>query len=176
MTGKTFFNKVANGKGDVLGELLAHLDNHKISYCVIGGLAVNAYASPVISLDVDIVIAVEEFDRFQTTIPAEWSLRKERFSLNISTPYSELRIQIQTDSRYHAFLQRATKQITLGYELNVAAIEDVLCGKIWAYTDPERRETKRQKDYLDIMRLVESNPDILNTPAGKLAQNILRRK
>ena len=42
----------------------------------------------------------------------------------------------------------------------VASIEDVLQGKIWAYSDPERRQSKRQKDLADILRLIESYPDL----------------
>ena len=41
--------------------------------------------------------------------------------------------------------------------MNVAALEDVLKGKIWAYSDKERRKSKRQKDLADIMRLVETH-------------------
>ena len=41
--------------------------------------------------------------------------------------------------------------------MKVAALEDVLEGKIWAYSDEERRKSKRQKDLADIMRLVETH-------------------
>jgi hypothetical protein len=43
----------------------------------------------------------------------------------------------------------------LGYSLPVAAVEDVLQGKIWAALDRTRRPSKRQKDLADILRLVE---------------------
>jgi hypothetical protein len=32
--------------------------------------------------------------------------------------------------------------------------------KIWAYTDETRRKSKRQKDLADIMRLVETHPEL----------------
>lgn len=48
----------------------------------------------------------------------------------------------------------------LGYEMMVASLEDVLQGKIWAYTDVTRRKSKRQKDLADIMRLVENHPGL----------------
>ncbi len=38
--------------------------------------------------------------------------------------------------------------------------EDVLAGKIWAYSDDQRRKSKRQKDLADIMRLVETHPNL----------------
>ena len=42
--------------------------------------------------------------------------------------------------------------------MRVALMEDVLQGKVWAYSDEKRRKSKRQKDLADIMRLVEANP------------------
>ncbi len=48
----------------------------------------------------------------------------------------------------------------LGYRLSVAALEDVLRGKVWAYSDEERRQSKRQKDLADILRLVETHPHL----------------
>ena len=41
-----------------------------------------------------------------------------------------------------------------------ASIEDVLAGKVWAYSDEDRRGSKRQKDLADIMRLVETHPEL----------------
>ena len=39
MTGKTFFNAVANGESDVVELLLSLLADTQAAYCVIGGLA-----------------------------------------------------------------------------------------------------------------------------------------
>jgi hypothetical protein len=36
----------------------------------------------------------------------------------------------------------------------------VLAGKVWAYSDKTRRASKRQKDLADIMRLVETHPEL----------------
>jgi len=49
----------------------------------------------------------------------------------------------------------------LGYEVSVAALEDVLQGKVWAFSDPDQRASKRQKDLADIMRLVETHPHLV---------------
>ena len=59
MTGKTFLNRVANGESDVVQLLLSLLEETGSAYCVIGGLAVNAYADPVVSLDLDLVVSVD---------------------------------------------------------------------------------------------------------------------
>ena len=42
----------------------------------------------------------------------------------------------------------------------IANLEDVLQGKIWAWSDGKRRQSKRQKDLADIMRLVEAYPSL----------------
>jgi hypothetical protein len=42
--------------------------------------------------------------------------------------------------------------------MRVAALEDVLQGKIWAYSDEQGRMSKRQKDLADILRIVEAYP------------------
>jgi hypothetical protein len=81
-----------------------------------------------------------------------------KHSVNFHSPDSDLRIQVQTDERYQAFMARAEKRRILGYDMKVAAIEDVLTGKMWAYADEERRGSKRQKDLADIFRLVEAYP------------------
>lgn len=53
MTGREFMNAVAGGKTDIIERLLNLLGETGSSYCVVGGLAVNAYAEPVVSLDPD---------------------------------------------------------------------------------------------------------------------------
>jgi hypothetical protein len=82
--------------------------------------------------------------------------------LNVSLPESDLRIQIRLDSRYAPLVDRATAHDVLGLTLPVAAVEDVLQGKVWAAEDEARRASKRQKDLADIARLMEKYPRLLN--------------
>jgi hypothetical protein len=158
MTGKEFLNALANGKGDVLQDFLNLLDESGGEYCLIGGLAVNAYAEPVVSLYLDVVVASRAIEGLKKAVEGAFSIEEFPHSQNLKSPRSDLRIQIQTDERYQAFLQRATTKTVLGYEMKVAAVEDVLRGKIWAYSDEQRRPSKRQKDLADIFRLVETHP------------------
>jgi len=71
-----------------------------------------------------------------------------------------LRIQVQTDSRYQGFLASAVVHNILGYDMKVATLENVLRGKLWAYTDETRRRSKRQKDLADILRIIETFPEL----------------
>ena len=161
MTGKEFFNSLANGKSDILQLLLDILAETESRYCVIGGLGVNAYVEPVVSLDVDIVLAAHDVD-IVAKAAKERGLRVEEFehSVNLSSPGSDLRIQIQTDPRYQEFIAGAELRDVLGYKMNVAKLEDILQGKVWAYMDKSRRRSKRQKDLADVLRITEAFPEM----------------
>ena len=160
MTEKEFLNGVANGKIDIVQKLLDILKIKKIAYCVIGGLAVNAYVEPVVSLDLDIIITAKDLDRFKKAVSKTFEIKAFKHSLNLYRPDSNLRIQVQTDQRYQKFISQAKEKMLLGYPMMVASLEDVLQGKIWAYSDPERRQSKRQKDLADIFRIIESFPEL----------------
>jgi hypothetical protein len=121
---------------------------------------VNAYAEPVVSLDMDIVVIADQLDALVETLQAHFVVRHYPHSINVTSPTSDLRMQIRTDARYQPFVQRATRRTVLGYELPVATLEDVLQGKLWAYQDAERRPSKRQKDLADILRLAEAHPHL----------------
>ena len=157
MTNKKFLNALANGKVDVIKEFLDLLAEQKIDYCLIGGLAVNAYAEPVVSMDLDLVLALADTDRLIKHASANFKIEKFPHSINLNHPKSDLRIQIQTDPRYQDFIAKAVMKQVMGYDFKVSKLEDVLHGKIWAYQDEERRKSKRQKDLADIMRLVETH-------------------
>jgi hypothetical protein len=159
MTAKEFFNALTAGQADVVQLLLDVLAESDAGYCLIGGLAVNAYVEPVVSLDLDIVIAGERIDRMCEAAAAKgFAIERFEHSVNLSLANSDLRIQLQIDPRYQAFIPRAAMRTVLGYRMNVAAMEDVLQGKVWAYSDSRRRRSKRQKDLADILRLIEARP------------------
>jgi len=158
MTKKDFLRRILSGKTDVLQVFLDILRERKIKFCVIGGLAVNAYADPVVSLDLDIVVISDRIKDLRDSLPAGFKIRSFPNSLNISATGSDLRIQVQTDPRYQDFLSRSKRRSVLGYPMPVADAEDVLLGKVWAALDETRRPSKRQKDLADILRLVESRP------------------
>lgn len=161
MTGKEFLNAVANDEVDVLQLLLDIPAGTGAAYCVVGGLAENAYAEPVISLDLDIVVASGDIDKVVSQTERHgWKVERFEHSINLATTTSDLRIQLQTDERFQAFIPRAKERDVLGYRMWVADATDVLQGKVWTYQDEGRRKSMRQKDLADIMRLVEANPTL----------------
>ncbi len=176
MTEKEFMNKVANGKDDFLQVFLDLLEEKHIPFCAIGGLAVNAYAEPVVSLDLDIIIVAKYLDSLVAVLREHYSVTQYPNSINVTELTSDLRIQIQTDPRYQPFINRAVRKTILGYDIPVAVIEDVLQGKIWAAMDESRRASKRQKDLSDIMRLVETREDLISLVPDTLKKKLFPDK
>lgn len=158
MQALAYWKAVTQDRVDFLDEFLAILAENGIHYCVIGGQGVNAYAEPLVSLDLDVAVAAEDLGRVERLLSERFRVEQFEHSLNVSAAGSQLRVQIQTDPRYAAFVSRATPREVLGVTLQVAAVEDVLQGKLWAFLDETRRGTKRQKDLADIGRLVEAYP------------------
>lgn len=160
MRAAAFWKAVTLDHSNFLGSLIALLEEHGIRYCVIGGQGVNAYVEPLVSLDLDLVIAVEQFTQAEALLKARYEVERFPHSLNISAAGSELRVQLQTDPRYFEFVERSTARDVLGIRLPVASLEDILQGKVWAASDPARRSSKRRKDLLDIERIIESHPHL----------------
>jgi hypothetical protein len=162
-----------NCQEDILQIFLDILHRTKTTHCIIGGLAVNAYVEPVVSLDLDVVVEIKNIDEVSKEA-IENGLKVERFehSVNLTSSMSDLRIQIQTDSRYQEFLSRASSREVLGYEMKVASVVDVLQGKVWAYSDEKRRMSKRQKDLADIIRLIEADPSLEKLIPPDILENI----
>jgi len=159
MTKKEFMNIICNGQEDLLQQFLDLLTKTKIDYCIIGGLAVNAYVEPVVSMDLDIVVVEKAIDSLKKESENIFKIEEFPHSLNLSSPKTDLRIQLQTDPRYQSFISRSSIKEVMGYKMQVAIIEDVLQGKVWAYSDRERRKSKRQKDLADIFHLIEAFPE-----------------
>ncbi len=164
----TFWKTVIMDRTGFLDRLITLLDEAGIRYCVVGGQAVNAYAEPVVSLDLDLAIAVDQLQPAGALLAAAFHVERHPHSLNVSDPGSDLRVQIQTDPRYAAFVDRAAPRELLGIRLPVASIEDVLQGKIWAVKDAGRRPSKRLKDLADIARLLEVSPHLRPLIPGEI--------
>src|SRR5437868_1900682 len=139
-----FWKAVTVDRTDFLERIIALLEKNRIRFCVVGGQAVNAYAEPVVSIDLDIAVVVEDFARAENLLRETFEIRDFPHSLNVGAPGSDLRVQLQKDPRYASFPDRAQNRNVLGLTLPVAAIEDVLRGKIWAAQDPGRRANGRR--------------------------------
>ena len=71
---------------------------------------------------------------------------------------STVSIQLTTEEFYPDFPSRSVPADVYGILLRVASLEDTLRGKMKAWSEPTRRQSKRIKDLADIARLVETHP------------------
>ena len=171
MKALSFWKAITLDKSNLLDEVFALLQDNGVRFCVIGGQAVNAYVEPLVSLDLDLAVAVDQIDQVRKLMEGHFKTEEFPHSLNVSSAGSNLRVQFQIDPRYGDFVERASIRDVLGLRLPVAAIEDVLQGKIWAAIHPERRGMKRKKDLLDIGRLLESYPAL----KSRVPEDIVRQ-
>lgn len=173
MQALTFWKTIAMDHSNLLENLIGLLKEQGIRFCVIGGQAVNAYAEPLVSLDLDLAVAVDQIDKVSALLEKHFIVKRFPHSLNVTIPDSDVRVQIQTDERYGEFVERSSVRSVLGMELPVASVEDVLQGKIWAALDSERRGSKRQKDLADIARILENHPQFRSRVPGEILERLL---
>jgi hypothetical protein len=144
-------------------------------YCLIGGLAVNCYVEPVYTLDADLVVVSASLPHLAAHLHEQgFRVNEHPHPINALAPGSELRIQFTTDGRYQEFIGRARDAEVLGVIVRVASVGDVTRGKLWAYSDPQRRLSKRKKDELDLIRLAEVYPELKDSYPPELRQQIDR--
>jgi hypothetical protein len=149
------------GRGTSDFAILVRLLNARGPWCLIGGLAVNCYVEPVFTLDADLVVVSAELEAIKAELKvAGFSLQEFPPSPNANMKGSELRIQFSLDPRYQEFLSDTKMMGVLGEQVPVASLANITRGKIWAWSDKERRPTKRKKDELDLMRILEAYPEL----------------
>jgi hypothetical protein len=159
MTPKQFYDwQTAGGTDDVM-RLVDCLERADIPWCAIGGIAVNHWAAEtMVTQDVDLVVATESIER-AVKLLEDVGFTSERFTWSINfRGHSKISIQLSTEDFYREFPSRSVPADIHGILMRVASLEDTLQGKIKAWKDTERRQSKKLKDLGDIARIVESHP------------------
>ena len=90
MRAEAFWKTVTADRSDFLDSLIALLEERGIRYCAIGGQAVNAYVEPLVSLDLDLVIAVDQLAEAEALFAAHFTFEKFPHSFNLSASGSSL--------------------------------------------------------------------------------------
>jgi len=160
MTATEIFESVTNGGSSDFALLVQILDRHG-NWCLVGGLAVNCYVAPVFTTDADIVVASSELSAIRTELIARgFEVKEHEHSVNAQMRGSDLRIQFTVDQRYQKFLADTEMKRVLGELVPVASLENIVHGKVWAWSDPKPRLSKRKKDELDLIRIAEKYPSV----------------
>jgi hypothetical protein len=177
MTAKKFYDWQTVGGTDDVMRLVDCLERADIPWCAIGGVAVNHWAAePMVTQDVDFVVAAEAAGRV-AEILTEAGFRAEKFKWSINFKgQSKVSLQLSTEDFYRDFPGRAVAADVHGILLRVASLEDTLRGKILAWSDSTRRQSKRIKDLGDIARLIETHPRLWESLNGELKKQIERPK
>ncbi len=173
MTAKQFYDwQTAGGTDDVM-RLVDCLERSDILWCAIGGVAVNHWATePMVTQDVDFVVVADAIERTVSAL-AEAGFRSERFQWSINFKgRSKVTLQLSTEEFYRDFPNRAVPADVHGILLRVASLEDTFQGKIKAWSDSKRRQSKRIKDLGDIARLIEAHPHLWGLLPKDLKQQL----
>lgn len=172
MTAMDAFEEITHGGGSDFTDVVRVLAAHG-PWCLIGGLAVNAYVDPVYTLDADIVVVSEKLAVVQSSLEAlGFKMQAFPHSLNARRGASDLNIQFTTDPRYQEFVAQTECRAVLGIEVPVASLENLVRGKVWAWRDAKRRATKRKKDELDLLRIAEAHPQMRAMIPGEITAQL----
>lgn len=174
MSSLAFWKAVVQDKSNFLDRVIALLEEQQIKYCVIGGVGVNAYAEPIVTQDLDIIIAVEDMERARTLLGEHFKLREFEHSLNVYDPDSKLQVQVQLDPEISEVVSRAKRQEVMDLVIPVAAPQDLIQLKVAAALEPKRRASKRQKDLADISRLIEAFPELKSQVPGEILARLIQ--
>lgn len=175
MTAKKFYDwQTAGGVDDVM-RLVDALERADIAWCAIGGVAVNHWAEePMVTQDVDFVVTAEKVEE-TVGVLEDAGFGADRFSWSINFKgRSKVSVQLSTEEIYLTFPERSVAADVHGVLMRVASLEDTLLGKTLAWQDQTRRQSKRAKDFADIVRLVEAHPHLwasLSPPLQDLVDN-----
>ncbi|MBK9215215.1 MAG: nucleotidyl transferase AbiEii/AbiGii toxin family protein [Chloracidobacterium sp.] len=161
MTGKQFYDWQTLGGTDDVMRFVNALEKADIVWCAIDGIAVNHWAAEqMVTQDVDFVVAADSIDLTEKALK-EAGFSSERFDWSINfRGKSKVSIELTTEDFYRDFAERGLAADVHGILLRVASLEDTLAGKVKAWGEPTRRQSKQAKDFTDIVRLVESHPQL----------------
>lgn len=175
MTGRQFYDWQTAGGADDVMRMVNALERAELHWCAIGDIAVNHWAAePMVTRDVDFVVAVDEIDRAVSALEAVgFTAERVEWSVNFRGR-SQVSLQLSTEDFYLDFPSRSVPADVHGILLRVASIDDTLAGKIKAWRTPERRPSKAIKDLGDIARLVEAHPQLATSLPADVSQALRR--
>ena len=136
-------------------------------WCVIGGLAVNSYVTPVYTADFDLVVTSADLEPVLADLrAADFQVREFPFSANAQRRRGrterathKLMVRFTRPERYQVFVERAVLRPIFETDVPVASLPDLVQGELWGWGDATRRAGTHAKHHLDLMRLAEAHFD-----------------
>ncbi len=161
------------------------LQRHAAGWCLIGGMAINAYVTPVYTAGCDLVVVAADLEPVLADLrAADWRIKEFPPSINAQRRLKrdeksthKLMVQFTRPERYQSFTDRAELRAVFRRDLPVASVADLVQGKLWALADPTRRESRSAKDWSDILRLAEKYPEVVEPllPADLRMRSVANR-
>src|SRR5258707_6244747 len=124
MTAREIYDLALRGGGNDFQATVELLERLGEPWCLIGGLAVNAYAEPVYTADADFVIVSTQLEFVCAELAGLGFTISHHFGVNARLPGSGLVVQFTTDPRYQDFIGRAASAEALGVQCRVASLAD----------------------------------------------------
>ncbi len=144
----------------VFQDVITKLNNNKIPYMISGSVAMNYYTVPRMTRDIDIVIEIDDIDRFYTTFKEEYYIDLEmvedaignQFMFNIIHLKEVMKIDfiIRKNTEYQKTEINRRRQINIeGLKIFIVSIEDLIISKLlWAEDSHSELQIKDVKNLL----------------------------
>ncbi len=163
---------------DILIDVINKLNSLNIDYMLTGSLAMNYYAEPRMTRDLDFIIEINEkdIDKFMNNFKEDYYISKDAItealhynsSFNIIHSQAVIKVDflIRKKGEYRKIeFNRKQKIIILGNEINIVSKEDLIISKLfWA------KDSKSEQQKNDIINLLKTsyNREYLLKWLGKL--------
>ena len=153
---------------ETLRDISVRLESAGIDYMLTGSVALNCYAQPRMTRDIDLVVAfmLEDVERIETVLGAEYyvspeaareaALHQSSFNAIHQSSLTKVDFMIRKDEEYrrHEFTRR-TRVSVEGFEVWVVSKEDLILSKLhWA------RESQSQRQLADVENLIATGCDM----------------
>ena len=157
---------IVNGTTDFLF-VAGTLRRHGASWCVIGGLAVNSYVTPVYTADLDLVVVSNDLEPVLADLrAADFRVKEFPFSTNAQRRAERtkglthhLTARFTKPDCYQPFVERAALRTVLGMDVPVAALPDLVQGELWMRTNSQCRASENIQAEMNLLRLAEVHFD-----------------
>lgn len=154
-------------------DFLDILEDCRIYYCLLGGIAVNCYTDPLENQDLELVVKSDQLDALILTLKKQFIVERTADYFKVYEKPQTTQVRILLGDRYQPFVGRAQLHNILDFEYPVASLKDVLKAKEWSAMGKNTRPTERQKDLADIARILAVKPSMDKSLPMKLRKQLV---